>query len=92
MISIDEWTHSIGNLLLMTVSGYSNGDLERFNIQSGQHRTSYGDPAHTAPVRGVITDSLNQMVVSGCSVGYVKFWHFKNLGMAFLKYQSLKCY
>ena len=58
-------------------TGYSSGDVERFNIQSGIHRASYGKPAHKAAVRGVACDNLNQVVVTGCSEGLLKFWHFK---------------
>lgn len=65
-----------GNYVII---GYSSGDVERFNIQSGLHRVSYGDsqPAHEAAVRGLACDNLNQYVVSGCSQGLVKFWPFK---------------
>lgn len=52
--------------------------MERFNIQSGIHRASYGKPAHKTPVRGVACDNLNQVVVTGCSEGFLKFWHFKD--------------
>lgn len=57
--------------------GYSNGDVERFNIQSGIHRASYGKPAHSAAIRGIACDNLSQVVVTGCSAGMLKFWHFK---------------
>ncbi|EDW59190.1 WD repeat-containing protein 36 [Drosophila virilis] len=65
-----------GNFVII---GYSSGDVERFNIQSGLHRLSYGGfhPAHEAAVRGLACDNLNQYVVSGCSKGLVKFWPFK---------------
>ncbi|XP_055905280.1 WD repeat-containing protein 36 [Eupeodes corollae] len=63
-----------GNFVII---GYSSGDIERFNIQSGIHRASYGRPGHTKAVRGVACDNLNQFVVSGCSEGLLKFWHFK---------------
>lgn len=57
--------------------GYSSGDVERFNIQSGLHRHHYGDKhAHKAGVRGVHSDTLNQVVVSGDDEGVLKFWHF----------------
>lgn len=58
-------------------AGYSSGDVERFNIQSGIHRAKYGLPAHKNPVRGVYCDNLNQFVITACSDGYIKFWHFK---------------
>ncbi|XP_034484836.1 WD repeat-containing protein 36 [Drosophila innubila] len=65
-----------GNFVIV---GYSSGDVERFNIQSGLHRSSYGAPesAHDAAVRGLASDNLNQYVVSGCTKGVVKFWTFK---------------
>ncbi|XP_023292221.2 WD repeat-containing protein 36 [Lucilia cuprina] len=63
-----------GNFVII---GYSSGDVERFNIQSGIHRASYGNPAHKAAIRGVACDNLNQVVVTGCSDGLLKFWHFK---------------
>ncbi|TDG44796.1 hypothetical protein AWZ03_008770 [Drosophila navojoa] len=66
-----------GNFVII---GYSTGDVERFNMQSGQHRLSYGGfrSAHEAAVRGLACDNLNQYLVSGCSQGLVKFWPFKN--------------
>lgn len=67
-----------GNFVII---GYSSGNVERFNIQSGIHRCSYGIPeTHRGPVRGVAVDALNQMVVSGGRDGYVKFWYFKLSG------------
>ena len=67
-----------GNFVLI---GYSSGHVDRFNIQSGLHRGSYnhGDkPAHKHPVRGVVTDGLNQQTVTADSKGIVKFWRFKS--------------
>lgn len=63
-----------GNFVLI---GYSSGDVERFNIQSGIHRASYGSPAHKSEVRGLWTDNLNQIVITGGIDNYVKFWNFK---------------
>lgn len=65
-----------GNFVII---GYSAGDVERFNIQSGIHRQQYGDKikkAHQIAVRGVHSDNLNQVVISGDSDGIVKFWNF----------------
>lgn len=59
------------------VIGYSSGDIERFNIQSGIHRATYGSPGHSGEVRALWSDNLNQMVISGGVDGIVKFWHFK---------------
>ncbi|XP_016983783.2 WD repeat-containing protein 36 [Drosophila rhopaloa] len=63
-----------GNFVII---GYSSGDIERFNIQSGMHRASYGSPGHKMAVRGLASDNLNQSVISGCSEGLLKFWSFK---------------
>lgn len=63
-----------GNFVII---GYSNGEVERFNIQSGLHRASYGKPAHEGEIRGLWTDNLNQMVISGGTDAQVKFWPFK---------------
>lgn len=63
------------------VIGYSSGNVERFNIQSGIHRCSYGTPlAHTGPVRGIVVDPLNQIVISGGRDGFLRFWSFKSSG------------
>ncbi|XP_062535768.1 WD repeat-containing protein 36 [Armigeres subalbatus] len=61
------------------VIGYTSGHLERFNIQSGIHRASYGKPpAHDGvAVRGIALDNLNQFVVSGGAEGKLKWWNFK---------------
>ena len=67
-----------GNFVIV---GYSNGQVERFNIQSGAHRGSYGKPkAHKTAIRGVACDALNQVVCSASSNGWIKFWFFKSKG------------
>ncbi|PNF25274.1 hypothetical protein B7P43_G12585 [Cryptotermes secundus] len=77
-----------GNFVLI---GYSSGHVDKFNIQSGIHRGSYGHPsAHTGPVRGVATDNLNQMAVTGGSDGVIKFWPFKFSGSAALTKLSVE--
>lgn len=63
-----------GNFVLI---GYLSGDIERFNVESGIHRATYGSPAHTNDVRGLWTDNLNQIVISGGVDSVVKFWNFK---------------
>lgn len=63
-----------GNFVLI---GYSSGDIERFNIQSGIHRASYGSPGHAGEVRALWSDDLNQMVISGGVDQLIKFWNFK---------------
>lgn len=61
------------------VIGYSTGHVDRFNIQSGLHRATYGNPtAHACtPVRGVTTDALNHVTVTAGGDGTIKFWAFK---------------
>ncbi|XP_026686397.1 WD repeat-containing protein 36 [Diaphorina citri] len=69
-----------GNFVLI---GYSSGHVDRFNIQSGAHRGSYGhdnQPGHVGGVRGVVSDNLNQIVISGGNDQTVKVWHFKQTG------------
>lgn len=63
-----------GNFVLI---GYSSGDVERFNIESGIHRATYGSPAHKAEIKGLWTDNLNQIVISGGADNCIKFWNFK---------------
>lgn len=59
--------------------GYTDGYVDRFNVQSGIWRCSYGKPtAHDGTVRGVTTDCLNQIMVSGGSDNTIKFWKFKD--------------
>ncbi|KAL1464100.1 hypothetical protein WDU94_003779 [Cyamophila willieti] len=74
-----------GNFVLL---GYSTGHIDRFNIQSGLHRGSYGldsNPGHMGGVRGVVSDNLNQIVISGGSDQTVKVWHFRLTGKAPLR-------
>ncbi|XP_003704996.2 WD repeat-containing protein 36 [Megachile rotundata] len=65
-----------GNFVLI---GYNTGHVERFNIQSGIHRASYGNEkgAHQGPVKGIMVDSLNKFVVTAGKDTYLKFWNFK---------------
>lgn len=64
------------------VIGYNTGHVERFNIQSGLHRTSYGNDkgAHEGPVKGVMVDPLNQTVITAGRDAFIKFWDFKPMG------------
>ncbi|RWS08175.1 WD repeat-containing protein 36-like isoform X2 [Dinothrombium tinctorium] len=51
---------------------------DKHNIQSGIYRGSFGkDKAHDGPIQGVVSDLLNQVVVSGGIDGFIKFWRFK---------------
>ncbi|KAH9489302.1 WD repeat-containing protein 36 [Bulinus truncatus] len=59
--------------------GYSTGHVDMYNMQSGQHRGSYGNPtAHDCTVRGIAADALNQKVVTAGADGSICFWKFKN--------------
>ncbi|KOC59513.1 WD repeat-containing protein 36 [Habropoda laboriosa] len=60
------------------VIGYNTGHVERFNIQSGIHRASYGTDkgAHQGPVKGVMTDPLNHTVITAGRDTFLKFWRF----------------
>lgn len=61
------------------VIGFSDGHVDRFNVQSGIHRLAYGTPrAHQDAVTSLATDSLNQMLVSAGSDKVLKFWKFTN--------------
>lgn len=61
------------------VIGYNTGHVDRFNIQSGIHRASYGDEsgAHEGPVKGVMIDDLNQILITAGRDAKIKFWDFK---------------
>jgi len=63
------------------VIGYSDGLIDRFNMQSGLHRIAYGKEdkdRHTQPVTGVTTDGLNQLVITSGVDGMFKMWSFKH--------------
>ncbi|XP_029158137.1 WD repeat-containing protein 36 [Nylanderia fulva] len=61
------------------VIGYNTGHVDRFNIQSGIHRAAYGDKngAHEGPVKGVMVDDLNQILITAGRDAKIKFWDFK---------------
>ncbi|KAM9734451.1 LOW QUALITY PROTEIN: WD repeat-containing protein 36, partial [Menidia menidia] len=67
---------SCGNF---AVIGSSCGRVDVYNLQSGQHRGCYGDggKAHSGAVRGVATDTLNQVTLTAGSDWLLKFWRFK---------------
>ncbi|XP_013379758.1 WD repeat-containing protein 36 isoform X1 [Lingula anatina] len=66
---------SCGNFGLI---GYSSGHVDVYNMQSGLHRGSYGNPtAHDGAVRGVAVDGLNQVTVTAGADFTIKFWKFK---------------
>lgn len=62
------------------ISGYSNGQVHKYNMQSGMHRGHYGKEkvlAHKGALRGVETDLCNQRVITVASDNKLKYWHFK---------------
>ncbi|XP_070706869.1 WD repeat-containing protein 36 [Pempheris klunzingeri] len=68
---------SCGNF---AVIGLSCGRVDVYNLQSGQHRGCYGSDhkAHSGAVRGVATDTLNQLTLTAGSDWLLKFWRFKS--------------
>lgn len=65
-----------GNYIII---GYSSGHMDKYNIQSSIFRGTFGNPtAHSDAVRGVVTDGLNQFVVSGGQEGELRFWRMKD--------------
>ncbi|XP_073333569.1 WD repeat-containing protein 36 [Pagrus major] len=67
---------SCGNFVVI---GSSCGRVDIYNLQSGLHRGCYGDDnkAHSGAVRGVATDTLNQLTLTAGSDWLLKFWRFK---------------
>ncbi|XP_045524654.1 WD repeat-containing protein 36 isoform X1 [Pieris brassicae] len=63
------------------VIGYSNGQVHKFNMQSGLYRGHYGNEklqAHKGAVRGVETDLCNQRTMTVGADEKLKFWRFKS--------------
>ncbi|CAH3115617.1 unnamed protein product [Pocillopora meandrina] len=66
---------SCGNFAIV---GDAHGNVDMFNIQSGIHRGSLGEPkAHNGQVRGVAIDNINQQVMTVGADCKLKFWNFK---------------
>uniref|UniRef100_A0A3Q0S2I3 WD repeat domain 36 n=1 Tax=Amphilophus citrinellus TaxID=61819 RepID=A0A3Q0S2I3_AMPCI len=67
---------SCGNF---AVIGSSCGRVDIYNLQSGLHRGCYGnnEKAHNGVVRGIATDTLNQLTLTTGSDWLLKFWRFK---------------
>lgn len=71
-----------GNFIII---GYSTGDVDKYNIQSGILRGSYGSPqAHDSAVTGVAVNNLNQLLVTGSRDTKLKFWPFRRPEKKFL--------
>ena len=61
--------------------GSARGRVEKYNLQSGAHRGTFGEhgsTAHTGAVHGLAADRTNQFVVSGSYDGTVKLWDFNS--------------
>lgn len=58
--------------------GSARGRVEKYNLQSGVHRGTFGDAAtgHASAIHGIASDRTNQLVVSGSYDGTVKMWDF----------------
>uniref|UniRef100_A0A7M5V3L5 Small-subunit processome Utp21 domain-containing protein n=1 Tax=Clytia hemisphaerica TaxID=252671 RepID=A0A7M5V3L5_9CNID len=64
---------SCGNF---TVIGYDNGQIERYNLQSGLDRGSV--KAHEKTIRGLHISSANFALISTSADKTIKFWRFKD--------------
>ncbi|ORY77711.1 hypothetical protein BCR37DRAFT_350722 [Protomyces lactucae-debilis] len=58
--------------------GSNMGGIDAYNMQSGLHRKSYksADAPHTKAISGLLSDALNQTLLSVSLDGTVKFWDF----------------
>ena len=52
------------------------GHIDKFNIESGLHRMSYGKSStrHKSGIGGIITDTFNATLVSGDQDGVLRWW------------------
>jgi len=69
---------SCGNFCVV---GYKNGDVDKYNMQSGIRRATFGKTGkmgHKGSVRGVAVDLANFMMISSSADKTIKFWNFKN--------------
>ncbi|XP_045623535.2 WD repeat-containing protein 36 [Procambarus clarkii] len=76
-----------GNFVII---GYDSGHMDKYNIQSGILRGTFGTPvAHDGGVRDVVTHGLNQYVVSGGQEGELRWWRMKDCrGIKILKMEE----
>lgn len=61
-----------GNIVFI---GYSSGHVDKYNIQSGIWKQVYVNTDNIA-VRGLVTDNLNQWLVTGDQEGRMQWWDF----------------
>lgn len=61
-------------------TGWSNGCVDKFNMQSSKHRGQLLDPqlgkAHSAGVTAVCCDAMNELVITGSVDQSIKLWGF----------------
>ncbi|KAF2368171.1 WD40 repeat, partial [Trinorchestia longiramus] len=55
--------------------GYNTGHVDKYNIQSGAWKHCFENNKNVA-VRGLVTDSLNQWIVTGDQEGTLQWWGF----------------
>ncbi len=66
------------------VLGFANGQMTKFNMQSGKERGDFrldaknpiGETLHTSEITGLGVDSLNRWLVSSAKDRSVKLWDF----------------
>jgi U3 small nucleolar RNA-associated protein 21 len=66
---------SCGNFALI---GSQSGWVDKYNLQSGMHRGSFGESAHDGAVQGLAVDLLNRILISASLDGTIKFWDFES--------------
>ncbi|KAI9205039.1 Utp21 specific WD40 associated putative domain-containing protein [Polychytrium aggregatum] len=55
--------------------GSTKGLVDMYNLQSGLHRRTFGgSQGHTRAVVGILTDNVNQVLITGSLDGTVKIW------------------
>ncbi|XP_070172929.1 WD repeat-containing protein 36-like [Littorina saxatilis] len=79
---------SCGNF---AVVGYSSGHVDVYNMESGKHRGSFGEPkAHSSCVRGVAFDAYNALLITAGSECDIKFWRFGSRDKARILLKEVK--
>ncbi|KAL8567228.1 hypothetical protein ACOMHN_046638 [Nucella lapillus] len=71
--------------------GYSSGHLDVYNLQSGKHRGSFGNPvAHASGVEGVSFDACNMLLVSAGADCTIRIWNFGSRDKARILLKEVK--
>ncbi|KAJ3134339.1 WD repeat-containing protein 36 [Geranomyces variabilis] len=63
--------------------GSALGRVDRYNLQSGILRKTYGGSGggHTKAVVGIVSDRVNRLVITAALDGLVKFWSFQSASL-----------